>query len=151
MSRPKIATCLWFDSQAEEAARFYVSLLPQSRITGLTPGPQGGVLVVEFELAGVPSLALNGGPHFHFSEAISLSVNCADQAEVDRLWEQLTQGGSESRCGWLKDRYGLSWQIVPAVLSQWLADPQRAGAVMQVLLTMTKIDIQRLQAAYEAA
>lgn len=150
MSRPKIATCLWFDSQAEEAARFYVSLLPQSRITGLTPGPQGGVLVVEFELAGVPYLALNGGPHFHFSEAISLSVNCADQAEVDRLWEQLTQGGSESRCGWLKDRYGLSWQIVPAVLSQWLADPQRAGAVMQVLLTMTKLDIQRLQAAYEA-
>ncbi|MFO0869716.1 MAG: VOC family protein [Pirellulales bacterium] len=151
MSRPKIATCLWFDSQAEEAARFYVSLLPQSRITGLTPGPQGGVLVVEFELAGVPYLALNGGPHFHFSEAISLSVNCADQAEVDRLWEQLTQGGSESRCGWLKDRYGLSWQIVPAVLSRWLADPQRAGAVMQVLLTMTKLDIQRLQAAYEAA
>lgn len=151
MSRPKIATCLWFDSQAEEAARFYVSLIPHSRITGLTPGPQGGVLVVEFELAGVPYLALNGGPHFHFTEAISLSVSCADQAEVDRLWEQLTQGGSESRCGWLKDRYGLSWQIVPAVLSQWLADPQRAGAVMQVLLTMTKLDIQRLRTAYEAS
>ncbi len=151
MSRPKIATCLWFDSQAEEAARFYASLIPHSRITGLTPGPQGGVLVVEFELAGVPYLALNGGPHFHFTEAISLSVSCADQAEVDRLWEQLTQGGSESRCGWLKDRYGLSWQIVPAVLSQWLADPQRAGAVMQVLLTMTKLDIQRLRTAYEAS
>ena len=112
----KITPCLWFDGQAEEAAAYYVSIFPNSRVTSVTPGPGGEALVVEFRLAGLRFLALNGGPHFKFNEAISLSIDCQSQAEVDELWEKLSAGGSPGQCGWLKDRYGVSWQVVPAVL-----------------------------------
>ena len=147
MSRQKVTTFLWFDTQAEEAANFYVSLFENSRITHVTPGPTGAAFVVEFELAGIQYIALNGGPMFQFSPAISLSIDCADQAEVDRLWEQLSAGGSDFNCGWLKDRFGLSWQIVPSVLPKLMADT--SGRVMQALLQMTKLDIQKLQDAYD--
>ena len=149
----KIKTCLWFDGKAEEAAAFYVSVFPDSGITGVTPGPNGAALVVAFRLAGVDFLALNGGPHFRFNEAISLSVDCRSQEELDELWEKLSAGGSPVQCGWLKDRYGLSWQIVPAALPKLLdgADPGRAQRVMKALLGMTKLDIRALEAAAEAA
>jgi predicted 3-demethylubiquinone-9 3-methyltransferase (glyoxalase superfamily) len=149
MARQKITPCLWFDGQAEEAANFYVSLFPDSRVTGVTPGPGGAALVVEFRLAGSDYLALNGGPMFKFNEAVSLSIDCHSQAEVDELWAKLSAGGEESQCGWLKDRYGLSWQVVPDVLPKLLADPDRAkaGRVMQAMLRMTKIDIQALRDA----
>lgn len=147
MPRQKVTTFLWFDTQAEEAANFYVSLFDNSRVTRVTPGPTGAVFVVEFELDGVQYIALNGGPMYKFTEAISLSVDCADQAEVDELWEKLSAGGSDFNCGWLKDRYGLSWQIVPSVLPILMADP--SGRVMQALMQMTKIDIQKLQDAFD--
>ena len=149
----KIKPCLWFDGNAEEAAAFYVSVFKDSAITGITPGPGGAALVVAFRLAGVEFLALNGGPHFRFNEAISLSVDCRSQEELDELWEKLSAGGSPGRCGWLKDRYGLSWQIVPAVLSKLLAggDPSRARRVMDALMKMTKLDIRALEAAADAA
>lgn len=149
MVRQKVTPFLWFDNQAEEAARFYVSLFPDSAITGVTPGPTGAPTVVEFRLAGVQLLALNGGPHFRFNEAVSLSVDCRSQAEVDELWETLSAGGSKSQCGWLKDRYGLSWQIVPDVLPRLLGDPDRAKAarVTAAMMGMTKLDIAALQAA----
>ena len=149
MTRQKITTFLWFDSQAEEAANFYVSLFKDSRITHVTPGPTGAAFVVEFELAGIQYIALNGGPMYKFSEAISLSVDCTDQAEVDELWEKLSEGGSKSQCGWLKDKYGLSWQIVPSILPKLMADP--SGRVMQALMQMTKIDIAFLQRAHDGA
>jgi predicted 3-demethylubiquinone-9 3-methyltransferase (glyoxalase superfamily) len=155
MTDQKIRTCLWFDGNAEEAAEFYVSVFKDrdSGITGITPGPSGAALVVEFRLAGVEFLALNGGPHFRFNEAISLSVDCRSQEELDELWEKLSAGGSDGQCGWLKDRYGLSWQIVPAGLSKLLsgADPGRARRVMEALLKMTKLDIRALEAAADAA
>ena len=156
MTRQKIKACLWFDGNAEEAARFYVSVFKDhgnSTVTEITPGPQGAALVVAFRLAGVEFIALNGGPHFRFNEAISLSVDCRSQAELDELWEKLSAGGSESRCGWLKDRYGLSWQIVPAALPALLdgADPGRAQRVMNALMGMTKLDIRALEAAAAAA
>lgn len=147
----KIRTFLWFDTQAEEAAIFYVSLFPNSKITGSNPGPNGLPMVVTFRLDGVEFIALNGGPHFKFNEAISLSVDCANQAEVDDLWEKLTAGGSPSQCGWLKDRFGLSWQIVPTELPQMLFHPQRGAAVMQAMLPMSKLNIQELQAAFDGA
>ena len=149
MARQKITPCLWFDGQAEEAARFYVSLLPDSEVTGTTPGPTGAPLVVQFRLASQEFLALNGGPHFTFNEAISLSIDCRSQAELDELWEKLSAGGSEGRCGWLKDRYGLSWQLVPAVLPKLLSDPDRAKAarVMEALMGMTRLDIRALEEA----
>ncbi|MEV2275637.1 VOC family protein [Nocardiopsis sp. NPDC049922] len=148
----RITPCLWFDTQAEEAARFYTSLFEDSRVLKTTyygpgmPGPEGSVLTVEFELAGQRVVALNGGPHFTFDEAFSLVVDCADQQEVDRLWEALTEGGQESQCGWLKDRYGLSWQIIPTVLNELLEDPdpgrrERATAAM---LRMGRIDVAEL-------
>ncbi len=146
MPRQKVTTFLWFDTQAEEAARFYVSLFENSEVTKVTPGPSGAAFVVEFELAGIQYIALNGGPMFKFTEAISMSVDCADQAEVDRLWEKLADGGSDFNCGWLKDRYGLSWQIVPAVLPKLLSEP--SGRVMEAMLKMAKLDIQELQDAY---
>ena len=155
----KIAHCLWFDGEAEEAARFYVSLLPDSRIdkilrlAGETPGgAPGDVLSVEFTLAGAAHIALNGGPHFSFTPAISLFVHCEDQAEVDRLWAALLDGGAAQRCGWLTDRYGLSWQIVPKTLGVMLADDDQAKVkrVMDALLGMVKIDIAGLQAAYDS-
>ncbi len=147
MARQKITPCLWFDRQAEEAAAFYTSVFPDSRVTSVTPGPDGKALVVEFRLAGVRFLALNGGPQFTFNEAISLSIDCQSQEEVDELWAKLSAGGSPGRCGWLKDRYGVSWQVVPSVLPQLLADPTKAGRVMQTLMGMTKLDVQALQAA----
>jgi predicted 3-demethylubiquinone-9 3-methyltransferase (glyoxalase superfamily) len=147
MVRQKITPCLWFDGQAEEAAAFYVSIFPNSSITNVTPGLGGSALVVEFQLAGVEFLALNGGPHFKFNEAISLSIDCGSQAEVDEFWEKLTAGGGPSQCGWLKDKYGVSWQVVPAMLPKLLQDPAKAGRVMQALMGMTKLDIRALEAA----
>ena len=153
----KIAPCLWFDGEAEEAARFYVSLLPGSRIdhvqknvTDSPAGKAGSVLIVKFTLAGQRFLALNGGTRFEYTPAISFQVDCADQAEVDRLWDALSAGGSIDRCGWLKDRYGVSWQIVPSVLPQLLGDPDPAKGqrVMQAMLQMVKLDIAGLQAAH---
>ena len=155
MTRQKIKSCLWFDGNAEEAAKFYVSVFEDrgdSAVTGVTPGPTGAALVVEFRLAGVEFLALNGGPQFRFNEAVSLSVDCRSQEELDELWEKLSAGGSGAQCGWLKDRYGLSWQIVPAILPQLLAgaDRGRAQRVMGALMGMTKLDIRALEAAADA-
>jgi predicted 3-demethylubiquinone-9 3-methyltransferase (glyoxalase superfamily) len=153
MARQKVTPFLWFNQQAEEAARFYVTLFPDSEITGITPGPTGAPLVVAFRLAGVEYLALNGGPHYQLTEAFSLSIDCHTQAEVDELWEKLSTGGSKGRCGWITDRFGLSWQVVPAVISELLASPDRAkaGRVMAAMLGMTKLDIAALQAAANAA
>jgi predicted 3-demethylubiquinone-9 3-methyltransferase (glyoxalase superfamily) len=149
MARPKITPCLWFDGRAAEAAAFYVSVFPDSRVTSLTPGPGGKPLVVEFQLAGQRFLALNGGPEFKFNEAISLSIDCQSQPEVDEFWEKLSAGGSPGPCGWVKDKYGVSWQVVPAVLPRLLADPGKSGRVMPALMKMTKLDIAALQAAAE--
>lgn len=152
---------LWFDRQAEEAARFYVSVFPKSRIGRITyygesaaqmSGlPKGTVLTVDFEINGEPFVALNGGPMFKFSEAISFIVNCESQEEVDRYWNKLLEGGQESECGWLKDRYGLSWQIVPTELNDMLADadPERSERVMTAMLKMKKLDLGELRRAYE--
>ncbi|MFI9331002.1 VOC family protein [Kitasatospora sp. NPDC052868] len=148
-----ITPCLWYDDQAEEAVRFYTSLLPNSRITGIThygdagPGTPGKVLTVAFELDGRPFVALNGGPLFPFTEAVSLQIECDDQAEVDRLWSGLMEGGGEeSQCGWLKDRWGFNWQVTPRVLLDLVADPDRAKAdrVFAAMMQMRKIDIQQL-------
>lgn len=153
----KITPYLWFDTQAEEAAGFYVSIFKDSKILSVSrytegaPKPAGSVLSVVFQLAGQQFVALNGGPEFAFTEAISLFVSCEDQAEVDTLWSCLLEGGSEQMCGWLKDRYGLSWQIVPRVLGDMLADPDpiRARRVMEAMLAMVKLDVSTLQAAYD--
>ncbi|MFF2041492.1 VOC family protein [Kitasatospora sp. NPDC058170] len=148
-----ITPCLWYDDQAEEAVRFYTSLFPNSRITGIThygdagPGTPGKVLTVAFELDGRPFVALNGGPLFPFTEAVSLQIECDDQAEVDRLWNGLIEGGGEeSQCGWLKDRWGFNWQVTPRVLIDLIRDPDRAKAdrVFAAMLQMRKIDIQQL-------
>lgn len=155
----KITPFLWFDTQAEEAAKFYVSIFPNSRILNTArygdagPGPKASVMTVEFELDGQRLIALNGGPVFKFTEAISLSVDCTDQKDVDHYWTKLSQGGEESMCGWLKDRYGLSWQIVPTVLGQLLSSPdaKKAKRVMEAMLTMRKLDIAALKAAAEAS
>ena len=153
MTHQKIKACLWFDGNAEEAAAFYVSVFKDAAVTAVTPGPNGDALVVEFRLAGVEFLALNGGPLFRFNEAVSLSVDCRSQEELDELWEKLSAGGSPGRCGWLKDRYGLSWQIVPAALSKLLdgTDPGRAKRVMDALMGMARLDIRALEAAADAA
>ena len=157
MIRQKIRTFLWYDNAAEEAAKLYVSLFPDSKIVSVTrygeagPGPVGSAMTVVFQLAGIEFISLNGGPHFQFTEAISLTVDCETQDEVDRLWDALTQGGSPSRCGWLKDQFGLSWQIVPSVLGQLLGDKDAAksGRAMQAMLTMSKLNIAELQRAFE--
>ena len=154
MTPQKVTPCLWFDGQAEEAAAFYTSVFPDSGITKVTPGPTGAALVVEFHLAGVRFIALNGGPQYKFTEAVSFQVSAAGQEEVDRYTEQLTAGGGEiGPCGWVKDRFGLSWQIVPDVLPQLVGDPNplRASAAVQAMLKMTKIDIEGLRAAADAA
>ncbi|MFF9685181.1 VOC family protein [Streptomyces sp. NPDC014623] len=151
----KIRPCLWFDSQAQEAAEFYVSVFGgDSRIGDITywseGSPQAGsVLTVDFVLAGQEYLGLNGGPQFHFSEAVSLSVDCEDQGEVDTLWAKLTEGGEEGVCGWLKDKYGLSWQIVPRALPELLGGPDRVRAdrVMKAMTGMRKLDVQALRDA----
>jgi predicted 3-demethylubiquinone-9 3-methyltransferase (glyoxalase superfamily) len=156
----KISPCLWFDGEAEEAAQFYVSLLPDSRIDRVQrnvadspAGKEGSVLVVDFTLAGQRFMALNGGTRFDYTHAVSFHVDCADQAEVDRLWDALSDGGSVERCGWLRDRYGVSWQIIPAALGEMLGDRDSAKAqrVMQAMLQMIKIDVQELRRAYEGA
>lgn len=152
----KITPFLWFNNKAEEAANFYVSLFKNSKILDISrygdagPGQKGSVMTVNFQLEGQEFVALNGGPEFKFTEAISLYVNCKTQAEVDELWEKLTaNGGEESQCGWLKDKYGLSWQIVPTTLTEMLSDPDpvKAQRVMQAMLQMKKIDIQGLKNA----
>jgi predicted 3-demethylubiquinone-9 3-methyltransferase (glyoxalase superfamily) len=151
-----ITPCLWFDTQAEEAAAFYVSVFKNSRILETSyfgeagPREAGMVLTVEFELDGQPFTALNGGPEFTFSEAVSFQISCADQAEVDHYWDALIAGGGEpSQCGWLKDRFGVSWQVVPTALVELLADPDqgRSTRAMKKMLTMGKLDIAELQAA----
>jgi predicted 3-demethylubiquinone-9 3-methyltransferase (glyoxalase superfamily) len=147
MIRPKITPFLWFDHQAEEAANFYVSLFPDAAITGITPGPTGAPLVVEFRLAGVQFSALNGGPHYKLTEAFSLSVDCHSQAEVDDLWEKLSAGGEKSHCGWLKDKFGLSWQVVPAKMIEWMSDPATAHRVMTAVFAMKKLDVAALEQA----
>jgi len=152
----RITPFLWFDHQAEEAARFYTSIFPNSKIEKIShygdagPGPKGTVMTVEFVLDGQHVIALNGGPQFTFNESISLSVDCKTQDEVDRYWGMLTEGGQEGPCGWLKDRYGLSWQINPTVLGQMLSDPDRSKAnrVMKAMLAMKKIEIEDLEKAY---
>jgi len=154
----KIAPCLWFAHEAEEAANFYVSLFPDSRIDHVqknivdTPaGKADQVLVVNFTLAGQRFMALNGGRRIEFNHAISLEMDCADQAEVDRIWNGLLEGGTAVQCGWLADRYGISWQIVPTVLGKYLADPDQAKAarVMLAMMQMVKLDIAELGAAYK--
>ena len=147
---------LWFDSEAEQAAQFYTSVFPNSRIISTAlypegaPGPVGTVMTVEFELDGQRFVGINGGPQFPFTEAVSFQVDCADQAEVDRYWDRLiADGGQESQCGWLKDRYGLSWQVVPAGMEELFADPDpaRAQRAMQAMLGMRKLDVGALRAA----
>jgi predicted 3-demethylubiquinone-9 3-methyltransferase (glyoxalase superfamily) len=155
--KQKITPFLWFDNNAEEAMNHYVSIFKDSRIVDIRrygdagPGPKGSVMTGTFEIEGQQFMALNGGPHFKFSEAISLFVNCGTQAEVDDLWDKLSAGGQESRCGWLKDKFGLSWQIIPTALGEMLGDPdpKKAGRVMQAMMKMGKIDVALLQAAYD--
>jgi len=155
----KIIPYLWFDDNAEEAVNFYVSVFKNARIGKVLyygdagPGPTGKVLTITFEIEGLELVALNGGPQFKFTEAISLFVNCATQAEVDELWAKLSDGGEEQQCGWLKDKYGLSWQIIPQALMDLMQDKDAAKAqrVMQAMLQMRKIDIAALQRAYAGA
>jgi predicted 3-demethylubiquinone-9 3-methyltransferase (glyoxalase superfamily) len=161
MPTPKISVCLWFDDRAEEAASFYVSIFKNSRLGAVTRydeqgakvagRPKGSVMTVAFELDGQPFVALNGGPMFTFSEAISLVVSCETQAEVDACWSKLSAGGQQVQCGWLKDRFGVSWQIVPTVLPQMLRDkdPAKSERVMAAMLKMKKLDIATLENAYE--
>ncbi len=147
----KITTFLWFDGKAEEAVNFYTSIFKNSKMVSTMPGPDGKVLGVTFHLEGQQFMALNGGPQFKFTPAISLFVNCETQAEVDELWEKLSAGGQKERCGWLKDKYGLSWQIIPSTLGEMLGDKDRAKAlrVMNALLQMDKIEIGKLKHAYQ--
>lgn len=156
--KQKITTYLWFDANAEEAMNFYVSIFKNSKILDVTrygdagPGPKGTVMCGTFQLEGQQFMALNDGPHFKFTEAISLFVDCGTQEEVDDLWQKLTAGGgAPSQCGWLKDRFGLSWQIIPSALLELLADKdaERSRRVMEAMLQMTKIDIDKLRQAYE--
>ena len=155
----KITPCLWFDTEGEEAAKLYTSVFPNSKIGKVThygaagPRPEGMVMTVSFELDGQEFLALNGGPNFTFSEAISFQVSCKSQEEVDMFWSKLSEGGEEGPCGWLKDKFGLSWQIVPIRLSELLADPdqEKAQRVMQAMLKMKKIEIAELERAADGA
>ncbi|MDQ6624226.1 MAG: VOC family protein [Verrucomicrobiota bacterium] len=153
----RITPFLWFDTQAEEAARFYASIFKNSKIVGIThygddgPGPKGSVMTVAFELNGEKFVALNGGPHFKFTEAVSFVINCETQDEIDYFWEKLTaDGGSEVQCGWLKDKFGLSWQVVPEVFWKWAEERDSAGfeRAMHALMEMKKLDLPTLQRAY---
>jgi predicted 3-demethylubiquinone-9 3-methyltransferase (glyoxalase superfamily) len=156
-----IYPCLWFDDRAEEAAAFYVSVFPRSKLLGVarygdagaaaSGRPKGSVMTVDFELDGQRFVALNGGPVFKFTEAVSLTVDCKDQSEIDTMWAKLSSGGEEGPCGWLKDRFGLSWQVVPPALSSMLKDPdpKRSERVMTALLTMKKLDLAALKRAYD--
>lgn len=155
----RITPFLWFDDNAEEAAHFYTSIFKNSRILSVTrygdagPGPKGSVMTVKFLLDGQEFVAINGGPHFKFTEALSLVINCETQKEVDEYWAKLTQGGQPGQCGWLKDKYGLSWQVVPSVLIELLEDkdPQKSNRVMQAMMKMGKIEVESLKQAYRAA
>lgn len=155
----KITTFLTYSDQAEEAAEFYVSVFPNSRIRNVThygaagPGAEGSVMTVEFELDGQEFIALNGGPHFTFTDGISLSVDCPTQDEIDRYWEKLSEGGQKRVCGWLTDRFGVSWQVNPRLLGEMLADPdpERSKRVMEAMMDMTKIEIGGLKRAYEGS
>ena len=158
MTDRALVTCLWFDTQAEQAARFYTGIFKNAKLgtvhryTEAGPGPVGSAMLVEFELNGQKFSALNGGPQFTFNESVSIVVPCADQAEVDSYWDRLSDGGQEQACGWVKDRYGLSWQIVPAVFFDMIADPDsaRAARVTQAMLGMIKFDVAALERAYAA-
>ena len=157
----KITPCLWFDNQAEEAAKFYASIFKNSKIGHMTPygeagakvsgRPKGSVMTVTFEIEGQEFVALNGGPHFTFSEAISFMVKCETQKEIDEMWDKLSQGGEKGQCGWLKDKYGLSWQIVSPVWDEMLRDKdvKKSERVMKAILQMTKPDIKTIKQAYE--
>lgn len=153
----KITPFLWFDDKAEEAANFYVSIFKNSKIETVSrygdagPGPKGSVMIVQFQLEGQRFTALNGGPIFHFTPAISLLVDCQTQEEVDDLWQKLSAGGRPDRCGWLQDKFGLSWQIIPSALGKLMSDPdpEKSNRVMQAMLQMDKIDIKRLEQAYQ--
>jgi predicted 3-demethylubiquinone-9 3-methyltransferase (glyoxalase superfamily) len=157
ISMPKITPFLWFDGKAEEAMNYYLSIFKNSKAVRVTrcgeagPGPKGSVMSAHFQLEGQDFFALNGGPHFSFTPAISLFVDCQTQTEVDDLWEKLSAGGSKERCGWLKDKYGLSWQIIPTALGKLLGDPdpEKSKRVMMAMLKMSKIDIAALQKAHE--
>lgn len=152
----KITPCLWFDTQADEAVRFYTSIIRNSKIGACTyygegaPLPAGTVLTIRFELQGQEFVALNGGPMFSFTHAVSFILNCEDQEEVDALWEKLSEGGEKEQCGWVRDRYGLSWQVVPMVVGKMLQDPDplRSRRVFAAIMTMTKLDIATLERAY---
>jgi len=158
-----ITPCLWFDSQAEEAARFYTSVFKNSRVGSISHygdsgskaagRPRGSVMMVEFEIAGQKFLGLNGGPHFKFTEAISLMITCENQQEIDEYWARLSEGGSEGQCGWLKDKYGLSWQVVPTEMSEMMRenDPEKMERVMAAVLTMKKLDLEALKRAAEGS
>ncbi len=162
IAKPKIVPCLWFDKEAEDAAKHYVSIFKNSKLGKISRygkegydvhGMKAGtVMTAEFELEGTPFLALNGGPHFKFSEAISFQVLCDDQAEVDYFWEKLSSGGQESQCGWLKDKFGLPWQVIPKVLPELMKsdNPEKAGRTMKAMLQMRKLDIAALQRAQTA-
>ena len=158
MPRQRITPNLWFDTQAEEAAEFYCSIFPNSRIIGVArypqdaPGPTGEVMTVEYELDGQRYVHINGGPEFPFSEAVSFSIECADQAELDFYWERLLDGGEESQCGWLKDRYGFSWQVVPEGIDELFTDPDpgRAHRAFQAMLGMTKLDLAEMRRAADS-
>ncbi|HVB04338.1 MAG TPA: VOC family protein [Chitinophagaceae bacterium] len=155
MIKQKIKPCLWFNDQAEEAMNFYISVFPHSKVGDVSyygdagPGTKGSVMVVTFQLEGQDFMGLNGGPNFKFNEALSLVVECESQEEVDEFWEKLSEGGQKSQCGWLKDKYGLSWQIVPAALGKLMTglDKEKTNKVMQALLKMTKIDLEALRKA----
>jgi predicted 3-demethylubiquinone-9 3-methyltransferase (glyoxalase superfamily) len=152
----RISPCLWFDNQAEEAVNFYLSIFKNSKVKTTTryseagPGPQGSVMVIAFELDGVELIALNGGPVFKFNEAVSLAISCQTQAEVDHYWSKLTAGGAESQCGWLKDKYGVSWQVVPLPLTERMAssDATRVKRMTEAMFKMKKLDIATLEKAY---
>ena len=159
MAQPKLIPSLWFDTEAEDAARFYTSIFENSRILGVSrfneagPGTAGTVMAVEFELNGQRFVAINGGPQFPFTEAISFQIPCTTQEEVDRYWAALIEGGEEGRCGWLKDRFGLSWQVVPDGLGELMSDPdpERAARATQALMRMTKLDLGELRRAADGA
>jgi predicted 3-demethylubiquinone-9 3-methyltransferase (glyoxalase superfamily) len=154
-----ITPCLWFDTEGEDAANFYVSLFPNSRIVSVNrygdagPRAAGSVMTVDFELDGQPYVALNGGPEFQFNEAVSFQISCADQDEVDHYWDKLGEGGEHGPCGWLKDRYGLSWQVIPAKFLELVSDPDpaKSQAVMKAMLGMRKLVVSELQEAYDSA
>jgi predicted 3-demethylubiquinone-9 3-methyltransferase (glyoxalase superfamily) len=154
----KITPFLWFDNNAEEAANFYVSIFKNSKVLSVSrygdagPGPKGTVMVAEFQIDGHEFVALNGGPRFKFTEAISFVINCDTQEEVEYFWDKLSEGGEKSRCGWLKDKFGLWWQVVPAVLGKLMSDsdPEKVKRVTEAMLRMDRIDIESLQRAYES-